>query len=110
MYKLFFLLLLLQRINLSKGENFCINCKHYRSSFIGSPIFAQCAVFPIIPTNNKEDKYIDYLVSGKKKKTEYRFCSTARLEENRCGPKGKYYEKREDPFIDFLCNSKKDLK
>jgi len=58
----------------------------------------------------EKEKEIDYLVSGKKKKIEYRFCSFVRMEENMCGYKGRYYEKRVDPFITFICNSKKNEK
>lgn len=85
------------------ANNFCVNCKFFKSPFFSHNIFGKCSVFPITISDEKE---IDYLILGKKK-IDYRFCSTARLEEEMCGPKGRYYQKKEDPFITFICNSKK---
>lgn len=96
-------------LNNIKAEKFCVNCKYFKRSFLTPNTFGRCSVFPKKNFLEKE-KEIDYLVSGKKEKIEYRFCTSVRMEENSCGPKGRYYEKREDPFISFICTSKKNEK
>ena len=70
------------------AENFCINCKHFKQSFMSHPDFAKCKVFP-----REVDNKINYLVLGPQK-TEYNYCSIVRQYENMCGPNGKYYEKK----------------
>ena len=69
------------------AEKFCINCKHFKPT-LSHPVFAKCKAFP-----KEVDNKIDYLVLGRPKK-EYYYCSTARQDEDMCGPDGKCYENR----------------
>jgi hypothetical protein len=68
-------------INKLKAEKFCVNCKYFKQPFLGNNLYGKCSVFPVQIDQYKE---IDYLVTGFKK-NNYRFCSTARLEEEMCG-------------------------
>ena len=70
------------------AENFCVNCVHFKKHWLSSTTFGRCAVFP-----KESENKIDYLISGKPEK-EFKFCSTARMDENMCGPKGKYFQKK----------------
>lgn len=83
------ILLLLWCLNQLNAEKFCVNCKYFKRPFLSINEFGRCTVFPIW----EKGKETDYLVTGIKK-IEYRFCSTARLEENMCGPQGRYFEKK----------------
>ena len=99
---MYLIVLLLLCLNKLRAENFCINCKFFKRPLLSHNVFAKCTVFPL---QISKDNETDYLVTGKKN-IDYRFCSTARLEEAMCGPTGKYYQKKEDSFITFICNSK----
>jgi hypothetical protein len=67
--------------------------------------FGKCSAF-----RKKIENYqlLDYLVSGKEK-IEYKFCSTARENEDLCGKEGNMYIERSNlikdfivPFIDYI--------
>jgi hypothetical protein len=84
------------------ANKFCINCKYYQSSFLSSSVFGKCKVFP-----REMDNKIDYLITGKPK-TEYIYCSTARNDEDKCSPTGKYYEKKINLFRKITCFKDKE--
>jgi hypothetical protein len=89
-----FIFLMLLFIN-GSSEKFCVNCKHYTKGILCNEIFGKCKLFSINSdkANKSLAEEVDYLVVGKKS-TEYRFCTTARADENMCGPKGKLYCKK----------------
>lgn len=89
-------------LSTSNAEKFCINCKHFKPAFLSDNEFGKCSVFP----REKSNK-IDYLISGKPK-LEYSYCSTARGDEDMCGPTGKYFEKKTNFFRKITCNKDKD--
>lgn len=90
------LLNLLALVNIN-AEKFCINCKHFKPAFLSDNQFGKCSVFP-----REMDNKIDYLVSGKPK-LEYIYCSTVRGDEDKCGPTGKYFEKKTNFFRKITC-------
>jgi hypothetical protein len=59
--------------------------------------FGKCSAF----RKNTDYNKIDYLVSGKQK-IEYKFCSTARENEDLCGKEGKMYMERSNIIKDFI--------
>ena len=83
------------------AENFCVNCVHFKKHWLSSTIFGRCDVFP-----KESENKVDYLISGKPVK-EFNFCSTARMDENMCGLKGKYYQKKYNT-IEKFCNKNKN--
>jgi hypothetical protein len=95
MFFLRILLNLLALVNIN-AENFCINCKHFKGYPLNNE-FGKCSVFPREMSNK-----IDYLVSGKPK-LEYSYCSTVRGDEDKCGPTGKYFEKKTNFFRKITC-------
>jgi hypothetical protein len=72
--------------------NFCKDCKYFISSdtlfFPSSTEFGRCKLFPREPEND------NYLVTGEKieSKTEYKYCSIIRNNNNLCGIEGKLFE------------------
>lgn len=40
------ILLLIWWLNKLYAENFCINCKYFKRSFLTHNVFAKCSVFP----------------------------------------------------------------
>jgi len=87
------------------SDKFCINCKFFTKHPLSSNIYGKCKLFP----TDDYDK-LDYLVSGKNK-FNYRYCSSIRNDENMCGLKGKYYEKKIELFSKIknnICFLKKD--
>ena len=84
------------------AENFCVNCIHFKKHWLSSTTFGRCTLFPIDIENKA-----DYLVSGKPAK-EFKFCSTARIDENMCGTKGKYFQKKYNT-IEKFCNKNKTV-
>jgi hypothetical protein len=84
-------------LSFSNAEKICINCKHFKPAFLSDNQFGKCSVFP-----REMDNKIDYLVSGKPT-LEYSYCSTARRDEDKCGPSGKYFEKKTNLFRKITC-------
>ena len=97
---LFFVILNFFIINIF-AEKFCVNCKFFIKSTFCNEMYGRCAIFPV----ESETHNIDYLISGNNKFKEYRFCSSARTDENLCGITGKYYEKHINffPKLKNLC-------
>lgn len=72
-----------------KGENICINCKHFTKDFFNSNRFGKCKLFP------RETNSNIYLVDGKSNpQTDNYYCSTARMSDDMCGIKGRLFEKK----------------
>jgi hypothetical protein len=80
-------------ISTSNAENFCVNCKHFKSSLLSSQLFGKCSVFQREPSNK-----INYLISGKPSR-DYFYCSSVRIDEDKCGTTGKYYEEKKNLFL-----------
>ena len=78
------------------SEKHCVNCKYFvRNPFLDT--FGKCSAF----RKNTDYNKIDYLVSGKEK-IEYKFCVTARENEDLCGEEGKMYMERNNCIKDFI--------
>ena len=92
MFRLLFLTLTLSVLFLSTGNavKVCIHCKHFAkfNIFMGNE-FGRCKKFPKFDEN-----HVDYLVTGKKKDAieDYYYCSTIRMNANKCGVLGISYE------------------
>ena len=100
---IFFIQFIYLLLSFSNAEKFCVNCKHFKPTLLlSNNEFSKCSVFP-----REIDNKIDYLVSGKPK-IEYKYCKTVRQNEDMCGPKGKYYEKKTHFFRKITCNKDKN--
>lgn len=81
----------------SSPVKYCVNCKYFVPSPFFKDTFGKCSAFRKTTDSNK----IDYLISGKEK-IEYKYCSTARENENLCGEEGKMYFERSNFIKDFI--------
>ena len=81
----------------SSEKKYCVNCKYYVRNPFCKDTFGKCAAFRKTTDSNE----IDYLISGKEK-IEYKYCSTARENENLCGKEGKMYFERSNFIKDFI--------
>jgi hypothetical protein len=80
----------------STKPNFCINCKHFKTSFLTGDDFGTCKMFPTVIRNH------DFLVNGKEDKViGYEYCSIVRKYNDKCGTEGKLYEEKTNIW-DFL--------
>lgn len=73
----------------------CIHCKHFtKLNFITDNEFGHCKKFPKYP--KYDENYVDYLVTGKTKDNveDYHYCSTMRMDANKCGFLGISYESK----------------
>ena len=70
------------------GEKICINCKHFAKEFFNSNTFGKCKLFP------REIINFDYLVDGSNNPQVEYYCSTARMSDDMCGVKGRFFEKK----------------
>jgi len=71
----------------SMREKFCINCKYFiKPTTGGLNEFAKCSMFP---TNNPK-----YLIDGRHRQSDYRYCYTARDFDSLCGKNGTKYKKK----------------
>ena len=73
-----------------KGENLCINCKHFKKDLFEINKFGKCSLFP------REIHNKHHLVDGSPNIpiNEYFYCSTARGYEDMCGKMGILFEKK----------------
>lgn len=69
-------------------QKLCMNCKHFKKSFLQENRFGKCSLFP------RETNGNDYLVDGTKSKMDYYYCSTARISEDMCGLDGYFFAKK----------------
>ena len=81
----------------SSSEKYCVNCKFFVKHPFSKSTFGKCSAFR---KNLENYQLLDYLVSGKQK-IEYKFCSTARENDNLCGKEGKMYIEKDNFFKDF---------
>ena len=79
------------------SEKHCVNCKHFVKNPFCHDTFGKCSAF----RRKNENHYIDYLISGKEK-IEYKFCASAREDNNLCGPEGKLYMEKSNLYKDFI--------
>jgi hypothetical protein len=100
---MFFNLINLYLLTNINAENFCVNCVHFRKNIFSFTEFGRCGVFPREPSNKA-----DYLVSGKPG-IEFMYCSTVRMNENMCGLKGKYFQKKCNTFENFCIKNKNSI-
>ena len=82
----------------SSYEKYCVNCKYFVKNPFCKDTFGKCSAFR---KNIENYQKLDYLVSGKQK-IEYKFCSTAREDEDLCGKEGKMYMERSNFIKDFV--------
>lgn len=75
-------------------EKLCVNCQYFsinknaQNTNTGN-VFGKCIAFPITESNE-----VSYLITGKKEKRDFFYCSTARGDSEMCGKEGKKYRKR----------------
>ena len=79
-------------------EKYCVNCKYFVKNPFCNDTFGKCSAFRKKIENHQ---LMDYLVSGKQK-IEYKYCSTARENEDLCGKEGKMYFERSNFIKDFV--------
>jgi len=92
----FYILIITITTTIIYSEKHCVNCKYFvRNPFLDT--FGKCSAF----RKNTDYNKIDYLVSGKEK-IEYKFCVTARENEDLCGEEGKMYMERNNCIKDFI--------
>ena len=75
----------------------CVNCKFFKHSFMGNK-YGKCALFP---KDSKDEDNIDYFVTGK---TDFTYCSTARIADDMCGKEGTKYIHKPNKLKDVLNN------
>jgi len=78
-------------------EKYCVNCKYFVRNPFSKDTFGKCSAF----RKNIDYNKIDYLVSGKEK-IEYKFCVSAREDEELCGKEGNMYIERSNLIKDFI--------
>lgn len=61
----------------------CVNCKFFKHSFLGNK-YGKCALFP----KDQDEDNIDFFVTGK---SDFNYCSTARIADDMCGTEGTKY-------------------
>ena len=88
----------------STKPKLCVDCKHFTKDSVSSK-FGKCRLFPR-DLEFQKTMYNHYLVTGikynLKEYTDFKYCSTARGDEEMCGEKAKFFEQKEDkPFIFF---------
>ena len=74
---------------LSMSPKLCVNCKHFRGTFLMDQN-GKCAKSPIV-------NHVDYfLVTGvvAAKHKDYNYCSIVRKYNPECGPDGKLFEQK----------------
>ena len=84
--------------SISSYEKYCVNCKYFVKHPLSKNTFGKCSAFRKKIENHQ---LMDYLVSGKQK-IEYKFCSSARENEDLCGKEGKMYMERSNFFKDYI--------
>lgn len=82
----------------ASSEKYCVNCKFFVKNPFCHDTFGKCSAFR---KNIENHQLLDYLVSGKQK-IEYKYCSTARENENLCGKEGKMYIEKSNFIKDFV--------
>jgi hypothetical protein len=85
MRSIIILCLILLSGSLKLTPKICVNCKHFINDEISGPEFGKCREFPL--------ESVKYLIDGVIRNDEYRYCSTARNQEQLCGKSGKKYSK-----------------
>jgi len=101
---LFYILNFLFFITSSSSEKFCVNCKFFVKHPYNKSTFGKCSAFR---KNLDNYQLLDYLVSGKQK-IEYKFCSTARENDNLCGKEGKMYIEKNNFFLSLQKKEKEN--